>query len=46
MHEIKFRIAMAEAAFNKTKTIYQQIGLEFEEEISKMLHLVRGFVWC
>jgi hypothetical protein len=24
---------------------YQQIGLEFEEETSKMLHLERGFVW-
>jgi hypothetical protein len=25
---------------------YQKIGLEFEEETSKMLHLERGFVWC
>jgi hypothetical protein len=35
---------MAKAAFNK-KTFYQQIGLEFEEETSKMLHLEHGYVW-
>ena len=23
-----------------------QLGLKFEEEISKMLHLEHGFVWC
>ena len=45
MCEIKSRIAMAKAAFNK-KTLYQQIGLKFEEETSKMLHLEHGFVWC
>jgi len=45
--EIKSRIAMAKAAFNKKKTLfYQQIGLKFEEETSKMLHLEHGFVWC
>jgi hypothetical protein len=38
---------MAKATFNKKKTLfYQQIGLEFEEETSKMLHLERDFVWC
>ena len=38
---------MAKAAFNKKKTLfYQQIGLKFEEETSKMLHLEHGFVWC
>ena len=47
MCEIKSRIAMAKAAFNKKKTLfYQKIGLKFEEETSKMLHLEYGFVWC
>jgi hypothetical protein len=43
MCEIKFRIAMAKAAFNKKTLLYQQIGIEFEEETSKMLHLEHGF---
>jgi hypothetical protein len=38
---------MAKAAFNKKKdSFYRQIGLELEEENSKMLLLERGFVWC
>ena len=37
---------MAKAALNKKKTLYQQIGLKFEEETSKMLYLERGYVWC
>jgi len=45
--EIKSRIAMSKAAFNKKKdSFYQQIGLKFEEETNKMLHLEHGFVWC
>ena len=44
--EIKSRIAMEKAAFNKKKTFYQHIGLIFEEEPSKMVHLEHGFVWC
>jgi len=44
--EIKCRTAMTKAAFNKKKTFYQQIGIVFEEETSKMLCLERGFVWC
>ena len=45
--EIKSRIAMAKAAFNKKKNIfYQQIGLKFEEETSEMLRLEHGSVWC
>jgi hypothetical protein len=44
--EIKCRIAMAKAEFNKKKNLfYQQIGLKFEEETSEMLHLEHGFVW-
>jgi hypothetical protein len=27
-------------------SLYQQIGLKFVEETSKMLHLEHGFVWC
>ena len=26
-------------------SLYQQTGLKFEEETSKMLHLEHGFVW-
>ena len=26
-------------------SFYQQIGLKFEEETNKMLHLEHGFVW-
>jgi hypothetical protein len=44
--EIKFRIVMAKSAINKKTLFYYQIGLEFEEETSKMLHLEHGFVWC
>ena len=35
--------------FNSVFTLnclYQQIGLKFEEETSKMLHLEHGFLWC
>ena len=44
--EIKSRIAMAKAAFQQEDSLCQQIGLKFEEETSKMLHLEHGFVWC
>ena len=27
-------------------SFYLQIGLKFEEETSKMLHLEHGFLWC
>jgi hypothetical protein len=36
--DIKSRITMAKAAFNKKKTFHHQIGLKFEEETSKVLH--------
>jgi len=39
--EIKSRIAMAKAAFNK-----KNLGLKFEEETSEMLRLEHGSVWC
>ena len=38
--KIKSRIAMAK------DSPYQQIGLKFEEETSKMLYLEHGFVRC
>ena len=44
--EIKSRIAMAKAAFNKNKNLfYQQTGLKFDEEASEMLRLGHGSVW-
>jgi hypothetical protein len=45
-HEIKCRVAMTEAAFNKKKTFHWQIALKFEEETGKMLLVKCSFVWC
>ena len=46
-YEIKSRIPMAKAAFNKKKTLFtSKLDLKFNEETSKMLHLEHGFVWC
>jgi hypothetical protein len=42
--EIKARIAIAKAAFNKKK--HQQIRLRAKEENSHMLDLEHSFVWC
>ena len=46
--EVKSRIGMAKAAFNKKKEnlFYQQIGLKFEEQTSEELRLEHGSVWC
>ena len=41
--EIKCRIAMAKAAFNKKRT---HIGLRIEEEASQVPHLEHSFIWC
>ena len=27
-------------------SFYQEIGLKFEEETSKIIHFEHGFVWC
>jgi len=43
-HEIKSRIAIAKAAFNK-KTVHQQMVLKCKEETSKVLYLQYSFVW-
>jgi hypothetical protein len=45
-HEIKFRIVMAKAAFNKKTLFHQQTGLKFKEESSSVLHLEHSFVSC
>jgi acyl-CoA thioesterase len=42
--EIKARIAMAKAAFNKKKT-HQQIRLRAKEETDEVIHLEHSFVW-
>ena len=33
-------------AINKKKTRYQENGLKFEGEASKVLHMEHRFVWC
>jgi hypothetical protein len=43
---VKYRIAVAQAAFNKKKTFHEQIGLNFKEETSNVLYLEHIFVWC
>lgn len=45
-HEIKSRISMVKAVFNKKKTFHQQIEFKFKEETSEVLHLEHCFVWC
>jgi hypothetical protein len=42
-HEIKSRISVAKAAFNKKKTLF---GLKIKEEATEMLHLEHSFAWC
>jgi hypothetical protein len=44
--EIKSRIAMTKAAFDKKKTFHQHIGLKCKEETIKFLHLEHSFLWC
>ena len=43
--EIKCRIAMAKAAFNKKMAFCQDIGLGIEEEASEVLHVGHSFIW-
>jgi hypothetical protein len=44
--EIKCRIAMAKAAFNKKRApFYWHIGLGIEEEASEVLRLEHSFIW-
>jgi hypothetical protein len=44
--EIKSRIAVAKAAFNKKTLFTSKTGLKFKEETRKVLHLEHSFVWC
>jgi hypothetical protein len=44
-HDIKARIVMAKAAFNKKKTLFTG-KLDLKEEISEVLHLKHSIVWC
>jgi hypothetical protein len=44
--KIKLRISMAKAASKRRRLFYQHMGLEIEEETSKMLHLEHGFACC
>jgi len=47
IREIKSRIAMAKAAFNKKKTLFiSKMHLKCKEETSKVLHLENSFVRC
>jgi hypothetical protein len=44
--EIKSRIVMAKAAFNKKNTLFtSKLDLRAKEEISEVLHLEHSFVW-
>ena len=45
--EIKCRIAMAKAAFNKKRTLFTStLDLGIEEEASELLSLEHSFIWC
>ena len=46
INEIKSRIALAKATFNKKFLSTSKSGLKFEDESSKKLHLQYSFVWC
>jgi len=43
--EIKSRIVMATAAFNKKTLFLQQFRLKFLEETNEMLQLGHSFIW-
>jgi len=44
--EIKSRVAMAEAAFNKKTLFTSKLDLNFKEETGEILHFEHIFVWC
>jgi hypothetical protein len=44
--EIKSRIVMAKAAFNKLTLFTSKLDLKFKEENTRVLALKNGFVWC
>jgi hypothetical protein len=43
--EIKSRISMEKAAFNKKKALFTS-KLDLQVETSKVLHLEQSIVWC
>jgi hypothetical protein len=43
---VVFPVSNEFAGDKHDESFYQQIGLNFEEETSEMLHLKHGFVWC
>jgi hypothetical protein len=46
MCEIKSRIAMVRATFNKKRALFtSKIGCKIEDETSKTLHLEYRFIW-
>jgi hypothetical protein len=46
-NRISFSISLTQSGVQQEEDcLYQQIGLKFEEETSKMLHLEHGFLWC
>jgi len=47
IHEIKSRIVIAKATFNKLKALFtKKLDLKFKGENIKVLHLDHNFVWC
>jgi uncharacterized lipoprotein YehR (DUF1307 family) len=42
----KSGIVMEKVTRKRKKSFYQQIGLKFKEETTKVLHLEHIFVWC
>jgi hypothetical protein len=45
--EIKARIDMAKAGFNKKRALFtSKLDLRAKEETSEVLHLEHSFVWC
>jgi hypothetical protein len=45
--EIKFRSAMAKAAFNRKKTLFtRKFDLNLKKKASEVLHLEHSIVWC
>jgi hypothetical protein len=46
-HEIKSRIAMANAAFNKKKALFNsKLDLNLRKKLVKCYFLEHSFVWC
>jgi len=44
--EIKSRITMAKAAFNKKRALFTSTLDLNEEQTNKKLHLEHSFIWC